>query len=65
VVSRKSIPEELGDLGDWEGAVPVRHRWLEHEEPRRHGNGADRDETPRRRKSRRRSDAELRGRRTE
>ncbi|MGD2082987.1 MAG: hypothetical protein PVF91_08480 [Chromatiales bacterium] len=64
-MNKKSIRDELGDLGDWEGAVPVRHRWLEHDEPRRHGAGAEREEAPRRRKSRRRQDAEPRGRRSE
>jgi hypothetical protein len=53
-VSKKSIENELGDLDEWDGAFQVRHRWVEHAEPRRHGHGADRDENAGKRKSGRR-----------
>jgi len=61
-VSKKSIDDELGDLDEWDGAFQVRHRWVEHAEPRRHGYEADRDDRGAKRKSVRRHSSSGRSR---
>ena len=52
-MSRKEHIDEFDDLGEWEGAFHVRNRWVEHEEPRRHEPGQQREKRARKGKARR------------